>query len=194
MFNPTKIQPFFDVAFGTRTRVAGEAYDITVRITGEFDKLDLQFSSDPYLPQNQLLLVMLGERPTGTEAAEVLEASSPQLSQQAAMRTMAAQFLTMPVSSRIGSVVQRTIPFDTFSIVPLLGTDPAALGVQPGARLTFGQRISDRMFLTYSRTLNTSRQYDLILLEYEQTERVSWVLSRNEDRTYALDFRIRHVF
>ena len=34
----------------------------------------------------------------------------------------------------------------------------------------------------------------VILLEYDQTDRFSWILSRNEDRTYALDVRVRHVF
>jgi hypothetical protein len=100
----------------------------------------------------------------------------------------------MPISSRIGSVVQRTIPFDTFSIVPLLGNEATLQALQPGARVTLGKRISDRVFLTYSRALNAAKQYDIMLLEYEQSDRVSWVLSRNEDRTFALDFRIRHVF
>ena len=31
-------------------------------------------------------------------------------------------------------------------------------------------------------------------IEYEQSDRISWVLSRNEDCTFALDFRIRHIF
>jgi hypothetical protein len=34
----------------------------------------------------------------------------------------------------------------------------------------------------------------VILLEYDQNERLSWVLSQNEDRTYALDVRVRHAF
>ena len=47
--------------------------------------------------------------------------------------------------------------------------------------------------MTYARDLNSS-QYEVILVEYEQSERISWILSRNEDRTFALDFRVRHVF
>jgi hypothetical protein len=50
------------------------------------------------------------------------------------------------------------------------------------------------VFLTYSRTLGTSAAVDeVILLEYDQNDRVSWILSRNENRTFALDFRIRYV-
>ncbi|MND02605.1 hypothetical protein D3C83_220450 [compost metagenome] len=52
------------------------------------------------------------------------------------------------------------------------------------------------MFLTYSRSLDnsTSLDYDLLLLEYSQNERMSWVLSRNQDGTFALDFRVRYRF
>jgi hypothetical protein len=32
------------------------------------------------------------------------------------------------------------------------------------------------------------------MLEYDATDRLSWVLSKNEDNTYALDVRMRHVF
>jgi hypothetical protein len=53
--------------------------------------------------------------------------------------------------------------------------------------------VSPNLFLTYSRALS-SLQNDIVLLEYTQNERVSWILSRNEDRSFALDFRIRHVF
>ena len=34
----------------------------------------------------------------------------------------------------------------------------------------------------------------VILLEYDQSDRLSWVLSQNEDRTYALEMRVRHAF
>jgi translocation and assembly module TamB len=193
LLNPSRLQPFFDVTFITRSRVSGEAYDVTIQITGESDRLDLELRSDPPLPQYDLMLVLMGERPE-TTGAEIREAQSPQLSQQQAMRTMAAQLLALPLSAKIGSVVQRTIPFDTFSIVPLLGNEAAVSATTAGARVTLGKRVSERVFLTYSRALNASRQYDIVLIEYEQSERVSWVLSRNEDRTYALDFRIRHVF
>ena len=30
--------------------------------------------------------------------------------------------------------------------------------------------------------------------EYDATDRLSWLLSRNEDQTYALEFRVRRTF
>ena len=97
----------------------------------------------------------------------------------------------------VGRVVEQTFGVDTFQITPSL-TDPTAQSSRliPGARLTIGKRISNRVYLTFSQSLSassTSRD-QVILLEYDQNDRLSWVLSQNEDRTYALDVRVRYVF
>ena len=34
----------------------------------------------------------------------------------------------------------------------------------------------------------------IILLEYDESDRLSWILSRNEDQTYAVEVRVRHAF
>ena len=85
---------------------------------------------------------------------------------------------------------------DSFEITPSLSD--AALretaSLRPAARLTIGKRVSDRIYATLSRTLTGTEQDLLILLEYDQSEQLSWVLSQNEDQTYALDFRVRHAF
>ena len=77
---------------------------------------------------------------------------------------------------------------------PVLDLTDTRLLDDPAARLTIGKRLSDRIYLTYSRSLSSSTQDQIILLEYDQTDRFSWILSRNEDRTYALDVRVRHAF
>jgi hypothetical protein len=67
--------------------------------------------------------------------------------------------------------------------------------LNPTARVTIGKRISERVYLTYSRSLGTTINDQIVLLEYEENDRLSWILSRNEDsQTYALEFRVRRVF
>jgi hypothetical protein len=75
-------------------------------------------------------------------------------------------------------------------------SDPNAQSsrMDPGARVTVGKRLSDRLYLTYSRSLSSATRDEIILLEYDQTDRFSWILSRNEDGTYALDWRARRTF
>ncbi len=87
------------------------------------------------------------------------------------------------VSSEVGRVVEQTFGVDTFQLTPSL-VDPNAQSsrLDPAARLTIGKRLSDRIYLTYSRSLSSSTRDQIILLEYDQTDRFSWILSRNEDR------------
>jgi hypothetical protein len=94
-------------------------------------------------------------------------------------------------------VVEQTFGVDTFQIKPSIN-DPyqQSSRFNPGARLTIGKRISERVYLTFAQSLtpsSTSRDR-IILLEYDQSDRLSWLLSQNEDRTYALEARVRHAF
>ena len=85
---------------------------------------------------------------------------------------------------------------DSFQITPSL-QDPnlqSARNIDPGMRLTVLKRLSERIYLTYSRSLSSATRDQVILLEYDQNDRLSGVLSQNEDRTYALDVRVRYVF
>ena len=61
--------------------------------------------------------------------------------------------------------------------------------------LTIGKRISERAFLTFSRSLNTTFNDQIIQLEFDASDRLYWLISRNEDQqTYAVEFRVRHAF
>ena len=66
--------------------------------------------------------------------------------------------------------------------------------VSPSARVTVGKRISERVYMTFSRSLNSSFADQILLLEYDESDRLSWILSRNEDETYAIEVRVRHTF
>jgi hypothetical protein len=48
--------------------------------------------------------------------------------------------------------------------------------------------------MTYARNLSASSRDQIILIEFDQTDRFSWVFTRNEDETYSLDIRVRHAF
>ena len=112
----------------------------------------------------------------------------------------ATQALTSPLSAELGKVVTQAFGIDTFQLSPSL-VDPtrdpttAQSGrMNPTMGLIVAKRISDRAYLTFSRSLNSSQYDQIILLEYDATDRLSWLLSRNEDQTYALEFRVRHAF
>jgi translocation and assembly module TamB len=190
----TGFEPYFDVELVTRVRIPGQTYQVDLRVTGTQDSFVPTLTSDPPLSSDMDILgLMFGELPDLGQV-EQRSLQSPQQAQAMLLRTAAAQVLASPITSKVQGVVQQAVPIDTIAITPLLGDEATLQQLNPTARITLGKRISPRVFLTYSRALNTSAEYEVILLEYDQNDRLSWVLSRNEDRTFALDFRIRYVF
>jgi autotransporter translocation and assembly factor TamB len=193
--NPSRIEPFVDVEAQTHVRVPGQNYVVTLNATGTFARMSWSVNADPPLPTVDVLSLLLSDTaPTDPELAAL---ERPDAAKQQLLQARAAQLLVSPISSEVTRVVEQTFAIDTFQITPSL-VDPAAQSARlvPGARLTIGKRISNRVYLTFSQSLSASSttRDQVILLEYDQNERLSWVLSQNEDRTYALDVRVRHAF
>jgi hypothetical protein len=188
--DPYRFDPVFDMTAETEARSSGQSYRVTIRITGTLDKLDPVLSSEPWLPDWQILSLLLGETPD-VGLAELRDRGSPEDLQAQALRTAGFAIITSPISATVGSAVQRVTTIDTVQIVPLLGNEN--LQLNPTARVILGKRLSNRVYLTYSRTLSGA-QNEVILIEFDQNDQLSWVLSRNEDRSFALDFRLRFTF
>jgi TamB, inner membrane protein subunit of TAM complex len=194
--NPSRIQPFFDIEAETRVRVPQQTYRVTLRMTGTTDRMQPTFESDPPLaPIDVLSLLFSDTAPSGDiELAGLRNANQRETE---LLQARATRALTGVLSDEVGRVVENTFGVDTFQVTPML-LDPyqssSGLTVNPAARVTIGKRISDRVYLTYARSLSSTRLDQIILLEYDQNDRLGWVLSQNEDRTYALEVRRRHLF
>jgi hypothetical protein len=192
--NPSRIEPFFDIETETRVRVPGQAYRVIVRAAGTLDRLVPTFESDPPLAEVEVLSLLFGDVAPGQDV-EFGQYSTVVTPQQQLLRERATRALTGAISSEVGRVVEQTFGVDTFQLTPsLVDPNTQSSRLDPAARVTIGKRLSDRLYLTYSRSLSSTTQAQIILLEFDQTDRLSWVLSRNEDRTYALDIRVRHAF
>ena len=198
--NPNKIEPFFDVEAETSVRVPGQTYRVTVALTGTSEQLRPSLNSDPYLPTADVLALLFSNvQRTGTQdiGPELRALQNPNQAQTDILTARATQALTGSLSSEVGRVVQQAFGVDTFQLTPSF-VDPfgqQTSGINPTARLTIGKRVSDRVYLTFSRSLGTTINDQIVLLEYEESDRLSWILSRNEDtQTYALEFRVRHIF
>ena len=194
--NPDRIQPFFDIEAETRVRVPGQTYRITMRMAGTTDRLQPQFQSDPPLQTIDILALLFSDQaPSGD--MELARLQRPNEQEQRLVEARATRALTGALSAEVGRVVEQTFGVDTFQITPLLN-DPyqqsARVNLNPTARVTVGKRISSRVFLTYARSLSSAEYDQIILLEFDESDTLSWVLSQNEDRTYALEVRKRHSF
>jgi translocation and assembly module TamB len=203
--NPTKIEPFLDVEAETRVRVPGQTYQVTVRALGTVNRLQPELSSDPPLPAADVLALLFSDlqRTNGPGGTGVGDPEVRNLQQEGRselefglIRTRATQLIAGPVSSEVGRIVEQTFGVDTFQLTPSV-IDPysqSTRGLNPSARVTIGKRISDRAYLTFSRNLSSSNNDQILLLEYDESDRLSWILSRNEDATYAIEVRVRHAF
>jgi autotransporter translocation and assembly factor TamB len=190
-----RIQPFFDIEAETRVRATRQTYQVTMRLAGTMERMQPQFTSDPPLQTLDILTLLFSDQAL-SEDVELAGLQRPDERQQRLVEARATRALTGALSAEVGRVVEETFGVDTFQITPMLN-DPYAqsttLSFNPTARITIGKRISDRIFLTYARSLSAELD-QIILLEFDSTESLSWVLSQNEDRTYALEVRKRHAF
>ena len=206
--NPTRIEPFFDVAAETHVRAPGETYRVTISLTGTPDRVQANFDADPPLPSADVVALLFGN--VGNTAQNPQNAApglgderyaltNPNGRQTDVLETRATQLLASPISSSVGHAVEQTFGVDTFQLSPSLfdnssSESTASTRVNPAARVTIGKRISDRVYLTFSRSLASAAADQIILLEYDASDRFSWILSRNEDNTYALEFSVRHTY
>jgi hypothetical protein len=125
---------------------------------------------------------------------ELRRARGDSRTQEQLLSELAAREVTSVFSSQVNQTIERTLGVG-FSLTPTL-FDPnlQSSRAEPGARVIISRRVTPQLFLTYSRNLSTSTNDEIIVLEYEASDRMTWILSRNEDQTYAIEVRMRRTF
>ena len=88
--------------------------------------------------------------------------------------------------------MEETFGLDTAQVSPTIGTENDPL--TPSARLILGKRLSPRAFLTYSRALGIADRNQIIVLEYDQSDRLGFVITQIGESTFAVDLRVRRSF
>jgi hypothetical protein len=151
----------------------------------------LSFRSDPELPEYQLLALLLSDVAPG---ADVEFRPYDELSPQAQLvRDRIGRGLTgAAFSEEVQEAVEEVLGLDTFQLnATLQDPNQQSNRFDPGARVTIGKWLSERVFLTYTRSLSGDQ---VIVLEIDQSDQLSWILSRNEDGFYAVEMRVRRTF
>jgi hypothetical protein len=194
--NPARIEPYFDIEAETRVRVAGQtlAYRVTLGFTGTPSRMSMNLNSDPPLSSVGILLLLLGQTSAqDLQNAELrtLNPTASTRSEEDLLKAATARFLTGSISAPVNRAVEQTLGVD-LQITPSIGssdTDP----LMPSARMILGKRLSSRAYVTFARPLGTTPSATQILvLEYDQNDRLGWVLTQNGAGTYSIDFRVQH--
>jgi hypothetical protein len=187
-----RIEPIFDIEAETRVRVPSQTFRITLGVSGTVANPTLTLGSDPPLPNSDIVALLFG---TTTDVTNELRGLNPQASTQAEealLRAAGARLITGTLSAPVRRVVEETLGLETAQITPTIGTENEPL--TPSARLILGKRLSPRAYLTFTRPLGTVALDQIIVLEYDQSDRLGFVLTQTGDRTFAIDFRVRHSF
>ncbi|HVL69592.1 MAG TPA: translocation/assembly module TamB domain-containing protein [Vicinamibacterales bacterium] len=190
--NPLRIEPYFDIEAETRVRVAEQTYRLTVGLIGTTSRMVPTLMSDPPLPATDIIALMFGQTRDLTNA-ELRTISGTAQSEQELLRELSYRILSAPIAAPVGRVVEEVLGSrTTVQITPMFGTETDLFA--PSARLVIGQRLSSRAYLTFARALGNASREQIIVLEYDQNDRIGWIITQNGDRTFAIDFRVRHVF
>jgi len=167
--NPAETQPVVNLAVNTTI----QQYNIHLRFNGPTDQLRTNYSSDPSLPEADIInLLAFGNT---TEAS----ANNPTPANQQAMSLVASQ-----VSSQITSRVSKIAGISQLSINPVLngGTTQGPAG----AIISIQQRVTGNLFVTYSTNV-ASTQNQVIMGEYKLSRKTSISATRDQNGGFGFD-------
>jgi outer membrane protein assembly factor BamA/autotransporter translocation and assembly factor TamB len=165
-----RVFPSFDLQLST---TAGN-YDITIGVTGTPGDTQTTLTSDPALPEPDIMAMLVTGRTLDDMRGEEYEVAREQV----------LSYLAGRVGSTLSRGLQQATGLSDVSIEPAI----IANETDPSARLTLGQDLTDELKLVYSTNLTDSND-QIWVAEYDVTRRFKARGVRQSDATYRLDFQ-----
>jgi len=158
-----------------------QQYNIAMRFNGPFDRLQTNYTSDPALSQADIIhLIAFGNT---EQAANAAPAQSSTLG--------AESLVASQVSSQVTSRLQKALGVSQISLDPQLGATTA--NQQQGARLTVRQRVTSKLYVTFSTDVTTT-EYSAVQLQYQLNRKWSVSGVRDQNGGFGLDGRYHKDF
>src|SRR5262245_6074527 len=151
------------------------------------------FSSDPPLSDGDIVALLIRDRPPAQDA-ELRRASGNSRTQEQVAAELAARQVTSVLSSQMNQTIERTLGVGFLLTPTLFDPNLQSSRAEPGVRMVITRRAASNLLVTYARNVTQSTSDETIVLEYDASDRVTWILSRNEDQTYAVEVRMRRTF
>lgn len=175
--NSTQIEPVVNLQASTTIK----QYNINMRFRGPMDRIHTTYTSDPALSSADIIhLVAFGNT---EEAANAAPAQSSTLG--------AESLIASQVSSQVTNRVQKALGVSQISLDPQLGATTG--NQQQGARLTVRQRVTSKLFVTFSTDVTTT-QFSAVQLQYQLNRKWSVSGVRDENGGFSLDGRYHKDF
>lgn len=180
--NPLKLEPVLNLDLRTRVR----SIDVTLTFSGPFDKLNVNYRSDPPLQLNEIIaLLTVGRAPAGSPSLAEAQNEAAQSWQQVGASALVGQAVAAPIAGRL----------QKFFGVSRIKIDPRLTGVEnnPQARLTVEQQVNRDITVTFITNLAGTQQ-QIVRLEWNFNPQFSMVALRDEDGLFGIDFLYRKRF
>jgi outer membrane protein assembly factor BamA/autotransporter translocation and assembly factor TamB len=165
-----RIFPSFDLQL---TTAAGN-YDITINVTGTPGDTETSLTSDPTLPEPDIMAMLVTGRTLDDMRGEEFEVAREQV----------LSYMAGRVGSTLGRGLRQATGLSEVRIEPAVIANEA----DPSARLTLGQDLTDELKLVYSTNLTDSND-QIWIAEYDVTRRFQARGVRQSDATYRVDFQ-----
>ncbi len=174
--NSVEIEPVVNLEVKTTI----QQYNIAMRFQGPLDRLRTNYTSDPSLPPADIInLLAFGKTQEAANAA-------PSQSTTLGAESLVASQVTGQVTSRI----TKAAGISQLSVDPQLGSNG---NQQPGARVTVQQRVTGKLFVTFSTDVTTT-QNTTVQMQYELNRKWSISGVRDQNGGFGLDARYHKEF
>jgi translocation and assembly module TamB len=174
--NTMETQPVINLQATTTV----QQYNINLRFHGPLDRLQTNYTSDPALPPADIIhLLAFG---TTEEAANAAPATSTTLG--------AESLIASQVTSQITNRVQKVAGISQLSVDPQLSNNG---NQQPGARITVQQRVTSKLFVTFTTDVTTSED-TAVQMQYQINRKWSVSGVRDWSRGFGIDGRYHKDF
>jgi translocation and assembly module TamB len=178
MTNPFRTQTYLDLEVQTHV----QSYDLTLDISGPFDRLKFSYRSDPPLANTDILsLLALGY--VRQEGAYSTVGGNPSAS------VGASAILSEALFSQTTSRIQHLFGVSRIKIDP----NVAVPGYGSGALVTIEQQVTHDLTLTYVTDTSYS-QYQIIQFEWNISDKVSVLGIRDQNGVFGVELRFRRRF
>jgi translocation and assembly module TamB len=173
--NPAQTEPVINASVSTSI----QQYNINMHFQGPTDQMRTQYTSDPALPEADIIhLLAFGET---TEAAANAPATPA--------NQMAASLVASQVSSQVTSRVAKVAGISQLSISPVMGN---ATNPNNGANITIQQRVTGNLFVTF--TTNTAQATQTVQGQYKVSPKLSFSATRDPNGGFAFDALIKKTY
>jgi translocation and assembly module TamB len=157
-----------------------QQYNIAIRLHGPLDRLQTSYSSDPSLPPADIIhLLTFGKT---EEAANAAPSQSATLG--------AESLIASQVTSQITNRVQKIAGISQLSVDPQLSNNG---NQQPGARITVQQRVTSKLFVTFTTDVTTT-QNTAVQMQYQLNRKWSVSGVRDWNTGFGIDGRYHKDF